>query len=249
MNRELIIHSLTGARKYLFKALAVVALSTIVSFLFSKDLIRLLLKSVNIQIYYLSFPEVFLASVELSMYAGVFFAFPLLVYLIWHEFRASTRLTWTQGCVFMIFAVLLFYTGSIFCYRVVLPSGISFLLGYGTGHIKAMISVQRFVVFCSAMIFAFGITFEVPIVLLILSKVGILKSGTLVRTRRYAILIITIASALITPTPDVYNMMLLAVPTYILFEIGILLMKLNEKKAAKLKEAQDEERPGGAFPG
>jgi sec-independent protein translocase protein TatC len=230
VNRENILQSLSGMRRYLFKALAVAVISASVSFIFSKDLIRLLLRSVHIQLYYLSFPEVFLATVELAMYAGVFFAAPLLIYLIWHEFHSSTTLTRVQGYSFVLFSILLFYTGSIFCYYVVLPSGIGFLLGYGTGHIKAMISVQRFVVFCSAMIFAFGVTFEVPIILLILGKLGILKSKTLVRTRRFAILFITIASALITPTPDIYNMMLLAVPTYILFEVGIILMKISERK-------------------
>ncbi len=80
------------------------------------------------------------------------------------------------------------------------------------------------------MIFAFGVTFEIPIILLLLSKKGILRSQTLTKTRRFAILFITIASAIITPTPDVYNMMLLAVPTYFLFEVGILLMKINERR-------------------
>jgi sec-independent protein translocase protein TatC len=249
MNREVVFRSLAGVRQYLFKALAIVVVSGIVCFVFSKDLIRLLIKSVHIEVYYLSFPEVFLATVEIAMYAGVFFAVPFLIYLVWHEFRSVSGLTATQGLAFIVFSILLFYTGSIFCYYVVLPSGISFLLGYGTGHIKAMISVKRFVVFCSAMIFAFGVTFEVPIILLILNKVGLVKSRTLVKTRRYAILVITIASALITPTPDIYNMMLLAVPTYILFEIGILLMKLSEKKAEKLKEGDDEEGDGGASPG
>jgi sec-independent protein translocase protein TatC len=252
MNRERIIQALGGVRRYLFKALAVVVVAGIVSFIFSKNLIRLLLKAVNIQVYYLSFPEVFLATVEIAMYAGIFFALPLLIYLIWHEFRAATTLTRIQGYSFVFFAILLFYTGSVFCYYVVLPSGITFLLGYGTGHIKAMISVQRFVVFCSAMLFAFGVTFEVPIVLLILNKLGLVKSRMLVRTRRYAILLITIASALITPTPDVYNMMLLAVPTYVLFEIGILLMKLSEKKeqkAAGKEEGDETKRDPRAFPG
>ena len=252
INKERIIHVLGGIRQYLFKALVVVAVSGIISFFFSKSLIRVLLKSVNIQLYYLTFPEVFLATVEIAMYAGIFFALPVLIYLAWHEFRAATTLTRAQGYSFVFFSILLFYTGSIFCYYVVLPSGITFLLGYGTGHIKAMISVQRFVVFCSAMLFAFGVTFEVPIILLMLNKLGLVKSRMLVRTRRYAILLITVASALITPTPDVYNMMLLAVPTYILFEIGILLMKLSEKKEKRMKGSEGEDDGTGqtsAFPG
>jgi len=126
--------------------------------------------------------------------------------------------------------VALFYVGSIFCYNIVLRSGIKFLLGYEGNNLKAMISVERFISFSSAMIFAFGITFEMPVALLALNKKGMLKAQTLTKKRRYAILVITIAAAVITPTPDVYNMMLLAVPAYMLYEIGILLMKMNERK-------------------
>ena len=136
MNRERILQSLGGVRRYLFKALAVVVVSAIVSFIFSKDLIRVLLKSVHIQVYYLSFPEVFLATVEVAMYAGVFFALPLLIYLIWHEFRATTALTRVQGYSFVFFSIVLFYAGSVFCYYIVLPSGIGFLLGYRNGPHK-----------------------------------------------------------------------------------------------------------------
>ena len=191
----------------------------------------LLLKKADIKIYYLSLPEVFLSSIELSIYAGLFFAIPLVIYLAWHEFHSMTGLRPFQGYIFILAAIALFYVGSLFCYSIVLPSGIKFLIDYGKGNnIMAMISMQRFVVFCSAMIFAFGLTFEVPIVLLILGKVGLVRSTTLTRTRRFAALFIVIGASIITPTPDIYNMALLAVPTYLLYEIGILLMKINEKR-------------------
>jgi sec-independent protein translocase protein TatC len=247
MDREKIFRALGGVRRFLYKALAIVTVAATICFIYAKDLIRILLKAVNIQVYYLSFPEAFLASAEIALYGGIFFSLPVLIYLIWHEFRSITPLKPIQGYAFVFFSTLLFYLGGIFCYFVVLPSGITFLLGYGTGHIKAMISVQRFVIFSVAMIFAFGVTFEVPVILLILNKIGLVRAKTLVKSRRYAILFITVASALITPTPDIYNMMLLAVPTYILFEIGVLLMKISEKKNNEFKgKGKGEERCKGA---
>jgi sec-independent protein translocase protein TatC len=96
-----------------------------------------------------------------------------------------------------------------------------------------MISVERYLNFSTAMVFAFGTTFEVPLILLALGKLGIVKARMLVRTRRYALLGIVVASALITPTPDVYNLSLLAVPMYIFYEIGIILVKMVEKQKAK----------------
>lgn len=234
MERKRITDFLEGLKRFAYKTLVVVAVSSVVSFIFSKGLLRLLLYRVGIKVYYLSLPEVLFSSVELSIYAGVFFALPVIIYLIWHEFRSATGLKTSHGYLFIFSSIVLFYVGSIFCYMVVLPSGIKFLINFGSGNnIMAMISVERFVKFCSAMVFAFGITFEIPVVLLLLSRMGIVKAKTLTKTRRFAILFIVIASAIITPTPDVYNMMLLAAPMYILYEIGILLMKIVEKKDEK----------------
>ncbi len=231
MEREKIIHLLTGLKRFILKALIVVGVSSIACFIWFKPLLRLLLQATAIKVYYFTFPEVFFSSVELALYAGIFFSLPFIIFLIWHEFKAAIGLRPWEGYLFVLFSVVLFYTGSLFCYSVVLQSGIKFLLGYEGNALKAMISVEKFISFSAAMIFAFGITFEVPIILLALNKKGIVKSRALTRTRRYAVLLIVIASAIITPTPDVYNMMLLAVPTYILYEIGILLMKINERKS------------------
>jgi len=231
MERERIALLLRASKKFIYKALIVIAAAGFLSFFYSKGLLSLLLKKADIKIYYLSLPEVFLSSIELSIYAGLFFAIPVVIYLAWHEFHSATGIQAVQGYMFIVAAIILFYVGSLFCYSIVLPSGIKFLIDYGKGNnIMAMISMQRFVVFCSAMIFAFGLTFEVPIVLLMLGKVGLVRSKSLTKTRRFAALFIVIGAAIITPTPDIYNMALLAVPTYLLYEIGILLMKINERR-------------------
>jgi len=138
-----------------------------------------------------------------------------------------------RGYLIAVSAVFLFYLGCVFCYYVVLPNGIGFLLSYQGGPLKAMISTNRFVHFCITFIFGFGASFELPMILLVLGKLGIVNSRTLARTRRYAVLIIAVAAAAITPTPDVYNMSLLGVPLYILYEIGILLLKIGERSAGK----------------
>ncbi|OPY76971.1 MAG: Sec-independent protein translocase protein TatCy [Syntrophorhabdus sp. PtaU1.Bin153] len=231
MEREKAVLLLGGARRFAWKALIVVALSGAVSFAFSKGLLRLLLKAAHVKIYFLSLPEVFLSSVELSIYAGVFFAVPFIVFLAWHEFHGVTGLKRLQGYAFALAAILLFYGGGLFCYTIVLPSGIGFLVDFGKGNnIVAMISMERFVAFCSGMIFACSAAFEIPIILLLLSKMGLVRAKTLSKTRRYAMLVIAIASALITPTPDLYNMALIAVPMYILYEVGILLMRISEPR-------------------
>jgi sec-independent protein translocase protein TatC len=231
IEREKIIPVLAGLRRIVVRSLAVIAASGIVSFFCAKGILRFLQRTAGIKVYYLTLPEALLSSVELALYGGVFFALPVIVFLIWYEFRNALRLRPLQSCLFLLFSTLLFYGGCTFSYYIVLPSGIKFLIGYGAGNnIMPMISMERFVVFCSAMIFAFGITFELPLVLLMLGRLGIVKAQALAKTRRFAVLFIAIGAALITPTPDVYNMSLLAVPTYILFEIGIFLMKAMERR-------------------
>ncbi|HPP41788.1 MAG TPA: twin-arginine translocase subunit TatC [Syntrophorhabdaceae bacterium] len=230
MEREKTVVILKAIKRLTIKALLAVVLSGIFSFIFSKSILIRLLKNTNMKVYYYTLPEVFFSSVELSLFSGLFFAMPAIVVIIWRELHGIMKLKTIEGFAFSIFTILLFYLGGFFCYFVVLPSGIQFLVGYENEMLKAMISVEKFITFSATMIFAFGVTFEIPIILLLLSKKGILRSQTLTKTRRFAILFIIIASAIITPTPDVYNMMLLAVPTYFLFEVGILLMKINERR-------------------
>jgi sec-independent protein translocase protein TatC len=237
MEREKIIAFLTDLRGVVLKSLGAVVISGIFCFIYAKDIMELLLKVTDLRVYYLSLPEVFFTTVELALYGGIFFSFPIIIYLTWCALKGTLGIKPIYGYLFIFFSIVLFYGGSLFCYQFVLPSGIKFLLGYQGGAIRAMISVERFVLFCTAMIFAFGVTFEIPIIMMVLGKIGIVKSRSLSKTRRYAVLVVTIAAALITPTPDVYNMMLLAVPMYILYEAGIVLMKLVEKKDLPEKSA------------
>lgn len=230
MERKKLIVILSIIKRIVLKSLFIIFGVGAISFIFSKSILVELLKNTDMKVYYYTLPEVFFSTLELSIFSGLFFSFPFIVTVGWLESKSIIGLKKSEGLFFCIFAIVLFYVGTFFCYFVVLPSGIKFLVGYENEILKAMISVEKFVSFCVLMVFAFGITFELPIILLLISKKGLIKAKTLAKGRRFAILFIVIASAIITPTPDVYNMMLLAVPMYILFEIGILLMRLNERK-------------------
>lgn len=233
IDREKISRILYGARRVVFRGLLVAACFSAASFFFSKKLIILLTRHVHVTLYYFNLSEVFFSSVEMAIYTGLFFATPIIVFLVWREFRETLREKLLHGYLYVVFAALLFYVGSVFCYLIVLPSGIGFLLSYQGGVLKAMISTERFVHFCITMVFAFGAAFELPIILLVLGKLGIVTSKKLSKTRRYAVLIIVVAASVITPTPDVYNMSLLAVPLYLLYEIGIILMRIAERNQTK----------------
>ncbi len=230
-DRMQILRTATMVRWVLYRGLIAAAVLTAGAFAFSKQLILLLTRHVHVTLYYFRLSEVFFSSVEIALYTGIFCSVPVFAFLIWWEFRQILKERLPHLPLFMVSFILLFYVGSLFCYQIVLPSGIGFLVSYQGGPIKAMISTERFVRFCVAMVFAFGGAFELPIFMLALGKLGVVNHKTLSRTRRYAVLIIAVAASIITPTPDIYNMSLLAIPLYALYEIGILLIRLTERKA------------------
>ncbi|MDI6704243.1 MAG: twin-arginine translocase subunit TatC [bacterium] len=122
-----------------------------------------------------------------------------------------------------------FYIGVFFAYFVVLPIGTQFLMGFGTEDIVPMLSVSRYLSFVIRILLAFGIVFQLPIVILFLTKIGVLAPQFLVKNRKYAILLIFIVAAIITP-PDIITQVLVGIPLIILYEISILVSKLVRKK-------------------
>jgi len=233
MGREEIIICLEALRRTLFRTIIVAGVAAALSFLFSKKLALLLIKTVHVKVYYFTLPEVLFATVELAIYTGIFLSVPVAGFIGWREFRPLLEQKKIHSHLFAGVAILLFYVGSLFCFFVALPNGIAFLLSYEGGAVKAMISIKRLVAFCVAMTFGFGLAFELPLVLLLLSKLGVVTSHTLARGRRYAVLFIVIAASVITPTPDIYNMSLLAIRIYVLYEAGLFFVRMSERRAHK----------------
>jgi sec-independent protein translocase protein TatC len=230
MDQTMLVGILGNARRFLAQSLLSVLLLSAAVFPFSRKIVLYMARMIQVKLYYFSLPEVVFAAIQIALYSGLFLSVPVVVFLLRRMLLNAFRQNSALRLRLAFFAVLLFYIGALFCFFIVLPSGIGFLLSYGTETVKAMISIQRFVVFCGAMVFAFGLAFELPLTLLLLAKARIVKLSGLSRTRRYAILFIVIAAAAITPTPDLFNMSLLAVPLYILYEIGIILVRFEEKR-------------------
>ena len=231
MNRDEIFQALTKLRKGFLQIVVVVILLGIVIFPFSKTLLRHLHTSLQENLVAFAIPKAFLYVLKLTLYASLFFSIPIIFYQVWKSFSPLFRLEGMKSSTLILLtAIFLFYLGAFFCTFVTLPFGIRFLLGYQSAHIKPMISVEKYVSFCTAFIFGFGLTFELPLILALLSYIKVVNAAFLTRNRRYAILLIVIVSAVVTPTPDVFNMALMGGPLYILFEIGVILVKIIERK-------------------
>ncbi len=248
MNRNEIFQALAQLRKGLLRMIIAIVLIGIGLFPFSKTLLRHLYRT-NLRVDLVAFgiPETFLSLLKLTLYVSLFFSIPIIFYQIWKSFAPLFRLKGLKSeAPILLTAIFLFYLGAFFCYFVTLPFGVQFLLGYQSAHIKPMISVGKYVSFCTVFIFGFGLTFELPLILALLSYINVVKVAFLTRNRRYAILLVTVAAAVITPTPDVFNMALMGGPLYVLFEIGVLLAKIIERKktvtVSSVRNGQADER-------
>ena len=164
-------------------------------------------------------------------------SFPVVLYeLFAFVSPAFPRTARRAVIVGFVFALLLFLGGTAFAYGILLPPALNFLVGFGQGIAVPMISLSEYVSFAVAIVFIGGIVFEIPLVMGILTEAGILSTKLLRSSRRYAILIIFILAAVITPTQDPFNMIIFAVPMVLLFECGIMVCSLIEKRRISVQQ-------------
>lgn len=230
-NPDRIISFLEAFRKGLIQLIAVVLIFAVVGYGFSKTILTFLQKHTGVTLAYYSLSETFFSLLSIALFSSLFVTMPFLLFKLLGAVRAVySSFSRMMMFSFWLGAIFLFYLGAGFCLFVTLPYGVKFLLSYQGVHIEALISVKKFVSFCLLFTFAFGIIFELPLTMILLGRIGLMKVSFLTRYRSYAILVIAVLSAALTPTPDAFNMMLMAGPLYLLFEIGIIGMRIWGKK-------------------
>lgn len=221
-----IIASIVGLRKAALWLGGAVVFGTAGLFLISPLIFGFLQNHLSQELAFFTVAEPFLAHVKLAFVSTIFLLVPVMVFALWRSLAKPFNLTVTAQFWFFIFTCFLFYAGSLFCYFITLPFGVKFLLGFESEQLKSIISVGRFVNFITVFILAFGLIFELPIFMVFSGKVGLISRRKFQENRRYALLGIAIVAALLTPTPDVVNMLLMGGPLYLLYEAGILILRV-----------------------
>jgi sec-independent protein translocase protein TatC len=175
--------------------------------------------------------EAFATYFKVVLLAAFVACFPVVLYQIWGFMApALPKASQRAVLVWLLFALISFLGGIAFSYGILLPSAFKFLVGFGEGIARPMISLAQYISFAVAIILVGGVVFEIPFVMGILAEAGILNSRTLRSGRRYAILLIVILAAVITPTTDIFNLVLFAGPMVLLYEVGLLVCRLIEKR-------------------
>ncbi|CAG36492.1 twin-arginine translocase subunit TatC [Desulfotalea psychrophila] len=201
-----------------------VVICTAVIFFLSPELLQLVQAHLSDELYFFSVAGPFLAHIKLALFGSLFVLMPLIMTFIWRAIAKPFGVSGLALYCFIVATCLLFYVGTMFCYLITLPFGIKFLLGYGSAELRPVISVGRFVNFVTIFVLAFGLIFELPIFMIFLAKVQVVSRKFFEKNRRYALLAIAVAAAVLTPTPDVVNMLLMGGPLYLLYEGGIITM-------------------------
>lgn len=223
-DRPPIVVFLLELRKSIRNLVLFLALTTLTIFLLAPHLLQFVQHHLDTKLYFFTVAGPFIAHVTLAFFAALFFLMPWFSIVVWRALGKPFHVTGGHLFFFIFFTCLLFYCGATFCYFITLPFGIKFLLGFSSEELKPVISVSQFVNFFTIFIFAFGAIFELPIFMVFLSKVGIFKRSFYERNRRYALLIIALLSAILTPTPDIVNMAFMGGPLYLLYESGIVVL-------------------------
>lgn len=225
LNSNLIIF-LSELRKSIRLLGAAVILGTLGLYFISPFVLHVLQGHLDQELAFFTVAEPFLAHVKLSFFTTLFVLMPGIMYCLWMALGKPFKMSEKTLAWFVLFTTVLFYIGAGFCYTVTLTYGVKFLLGFQSDQLKPVISINKFVNFVSIFILAFGVIFELPIFMVFSAKVGLLSRQTFEKNRRYAVLAISILAALLTPTPDVVNMLLMGGPLYLLYEVGILVLKM-----------------------
>jgi len=166
--------------------------------------------------------EAFFTRLKVAFIAALFLALPVLLYQAWMFIAPGLKESEARYArLFVLFGTVFFLAGSAFCYFVVFPYGLPFLLDeYTKIGVAPTIRISEYLSFSSQMLLAFGMTFEMPVATFFLARVGLLTHHTLIRYMRHAILVLFIASAILTP-PDVASMIMMVIPLLGLYTVSI----------------------------
>jgi len=221
----------------LLKSILAIIVMAVAAFYFSDQLFRFLIKPLgDIQLHVTEVAGSFYAYMKVAIITGLLAALPIVFYQMWAFIAPGLyRTEKTAVLPLVLISTLLFLVGAAFCYWTVLPLALRFLIGFSGDIIRPIITVGSYISFAGLMMLAFGAGFQLPIIAYFLGRLGILSSSVMVRGRRYAIVIILIIAAILTP-PDVISQVLLAGPLYVLYEISIIVVRLTGRREPSRKD-------------
>ncbi len=240
--RMTLLEHLDELRRRIVRSLIAVAVGFFLCWAFADTIFDFLAEPVYAflpegqRLAFLGVTDPFVLYVKVAALAALFLTSPVVMYQVWRFIAPGLyRREKRYALPFVFFSSLFFVSGGLFAYYVAFPFAVEFLLGMGEAF-EPVITVERYFGFLMTVILGLGLMFQLPIVIVLLSLIGIVTPGFLMRQFRWAVLLIFIVAAIITPTPDVINLSLFAVPSVGLYLLGVgvaWVMTRDKRRAAR----------------
>jgi sec-independent protein translocase protein TatC len=231
------LEHLEELRWRILKSLAAVVVASIIAYFFSERLQALLTKPIppDVQMIFTTPAGAFLVRIKIALIFGLAGSLPVVFYQAWQfVFPGLLESEVKMVSVLVLAATACFLLGAAFALFVILPLGLRFLFSFQTNQLVPMPDIGSYIGFAGRLFLAFGVVFQLPLVSFILSKMGILTPAFMRRQRRYAIVIIFIGAAILTP-PDVVTQVMLAIPLVLLYEFSVWISAVASREKADKK--------------
>jgi sec-independent protein translocase protein TatC len=250
--RAPLLDHLIELRTRIIRALLALGVGFAVCFYFADDILGILVQPLKDafpegegRLIFTRLPEVFFVELKVALFAGFMVSFPVIANQLWAFVAPGLYAREKKAFLpFLLATPVLFGAGAALAYFVVMPVAFTFFLGFGgtTGGlaIEALPSAGDYLGLVMQFILAFGLTFLLPVLLLLLHRAGIVSRAQMVAARRYVIVVIFVIAAVVTP-PDPGSQIVLAVPLWLLFEASLLLMRFQEKAVEADRAAREAE--------
>jgi sec-independent protein translocase protein TatC len=225
--RMTIMGHLEELRQRIVKIVLALAITTGLCLVFTTQIMELLLLPAGgIKPIFLKPTEMFLTYMRVGLIAGVGLAMPVIVYQIMRFLAPGLEPKEKKWLVSLVPATAAFFIGGVsFAYFFMLPFALQYLLTFGSTLVEAKWAIGEYISFVTSLLLWVGVSFETPLVIFFLAKLHIVDAKKLTSYRKYAIVGAFIAAAIITPTPDPFNQVMVAVPIILLYELGIILAR------------------------
>ncbi|MDI6688600.1 MAG: twin-arginine translocase subunit TatC [Desulfobacterales bacterium] len=224
-------------RKRLVTCFIAVGIGFVVSYGFKEklfDILSLPLISVmgaDDKLIFTGLPEAFFTYLKVAFLSGFMLAAPVILYQFWMFIAPGLYQKERRFLVPIVFLSSFFFVGgALFGYFIVFPFGFKFFLGFASETIKPLPSMKEYLSFASKLLLAFGLVFELPLIITFMAKLGMVSVEFLKKNRKYALLLFFVAAAILTP-PDVVTQIMMALPLMLLYEISIIGARIFGKKA------------------
>lgn len=216
-------------RSRIIKSLLAIAAGSCITYFFLDEITKFLTAPVG-KLYYMKPGEAFFTYVKIDIVTGFLIALPVVFFHVWRFFLPA--LTKTERAVLGLIvplSVILFFAGLSFSFFFILPTALKFFMGFGTEDLQTMFSFQNYFDFVIMFVLPFGFVFQLPLIITVLGKLGILTSEFLGKYRRIVFFLSFVIGALVT-SPDVFTQVAVAIPVMFLYEAGYLIVKYILRK-------------------